>query len=121
MSYEENKMTIDDPRWAEEVLDEDYGPLQEPTDSYYRIALPKLASPGDQSWKDLSLCLVYPSVDFFNYRDTARAKEVCGECSVQAQCLDFAIRNGEDSGVWGGMTPDERKVYVRAGNHVAHD
>lgn len=37
-----------------------------------------------------------------------RAKSVCALCPVRAQCLGTALRNGEQHGVWGGLTPDER-------------
>lgn len=36
------------------------------------------------------------------------AKLVCLHCPVQAQCLEFALRNRERHGVWGGLTEDER-------------
>lgn len=36
------------------------------------------------------------------------AKAVCDECPAREPCLDFAMRTRQDSGVWGGMTEDER-------------
>ncbi len=36
------------------------------------------------------------------------AKAVCSDCPVQETCLDFALENDEQFGVWGGMTPSER-------------
>lgn len=38
----------------------------------------------------------------------ARAKEVCASCPIQQMCLKWALENAED-GVYGGMTPRERK------------
>jgi len=38
-------------------------------------------------------------------RDAMRA---CGLCPVRAQCLQWAIDNDEEYGIWGGATPDER-------------
>ena len=32
------------------------------------------------------------------------AKRVCGMCSVQQQCLQFALDEGEPHGIWGGVT-----------------
>lgn len=103
-----------DPRWAEEALDDDYGPLQEPTDNYYRIALPSLGDPGDDAWRKQSLCLVYPSIDFFNYRHKKDALAVCAECTVREECLDFALRNREESGVWGGVDEEGRRAILRS-------
>ncbi|WP_084961664.1 WhiB family transcriptional regulator [Thermoactinospora rubra] len=39
----------------------------------------------------------------------ARAKAVCARCQVQAECRDYALRSGESEGIWGGLTPDERR------------
>ncbi|PSL04256.1 WhiB family redox-sensing transcriptional regulator [Haloactinopolyspora alba] len=42
-----------------------------------------------------------------------RALEVCGRCPVRRACLDWALRVGEADGVWGGTTPDERRLIRR--------
>jgi WhiB family redox-sensing transcriptional regulator len=39
---------------------------------------------------------------------TARALRVCAGCQVRQECLDFAMRTGEQDGIWGGTTPEER-------------
>jgi WhiB family redox-sensing transcriptional regulator len=38
------------------------------------------------------------------------AKRICGQCRVDAECLAFALETGQDHGVWGGTTPEERRV-----------
>jgi WhiB family redox-sensing transcriptional regulator len=38
-----------------------------------------------------------------------RALEICSRCPVRAECLDFALWAHTEYGVFGGMTPDERK------------
>lgn len=38
-----------------------------------------------------------------------RAKEICQSCPVQGSCLQFALRGGEDVGIWGGLTASERR------------
>jgi WhiB family redox-sensing transcriptional regulator len=43
-----------------------------------------------------------------------KAQRICAECGVRQQCLDFAMRNGEMHGVWGGTTPEERIRARRA-------
>lgn len=45
------------------------------------------------------------------------AKQICDGCSVKAECLDFALSNGEDIGVWGGMSPRQRFILKRALYH----
>jgi WhiB family redox-sensing transcriptional regulator len=37
------------------------------------------------------------------------AQAICATCPVTAECLDFAVKNGEEDGVWGGLTPWQRK------------
>ena len=44
----------------------------------------------------------------------AAAKAVCGACPSQEPCLEFALASNQDSGVWGGLTEDERRVIRRA-------
>lgn len=36
------------------------------------------------------------------------ARNVCSRCPVWMDCLDFALDNDIEFGVWGGMTPAER-------------
>jgi hypothetical protein len=43
------------------------------------------------------------------------ARAVCSGCQVRAECLDYAIRNSEAHGVWGGLTPRERDELRRRG------
>ena len=43
----------------------------------------------------------------------ARAKEVCGQCPVQGECLDYALETNQDSGIWGGTSEEERRVLRR--------
>ncbi|MEV5680602.1 MULTISPECIES: WhiB family transcriptional regulator [unclassified Streptomyces] len=44
---------------------------------------------------------------------TEDAKAVCATCPVREQCLRWALENGQDSGVWGGMGEDERRALKR--------
>lgn len=41
------------------------------------------------------------------------AKRVCGRCPVSDDCLTWAISTGQDSGVWGGLSEDERRALKR--------
>jgi WhiB family transcriptional regulator, redox-sensing transcriptional regulator len=42
-----------------------------------------------------------------------KAKAICERCSVRAECLDYALRNREPHGIWGGLNEVERKALVR--------
>ena len=43
----------------------------------------------------------------------AEAKSVCRRCPVTESCLQWALESGQDSGVWGGMSEDERRALKR--------
>lgn len=62
-----------------------------------------------------SLTTFYPGRDGevggWNREDAdnvAKAKAVCKECGVSAECLDYAIEFEEVYGIWGGLTTRER-------------
>ncbi|CAM5627767.1 WhiB family transcriptional regulator [Streptomyces griseus] len=44
---------------------------------------------------------------------TAEAKTVCRSCPVQTACLEWALENGQDSGIWGGLSENERRALKR--------
>ena len=41
------------------------------------------------------------------------AKAVCRRCPVNSECLNWALTSGQDAGVWGGMSEDERRAVKR--------
>lgn len=43
----------------------------------------------------------------------ATAKAICGGCPVRAKCLRWALDTGQEYGVWGGMSEDERRSMKR--------
>lgn len=44
----------------------------------------------------------------------ADAKAVCRRCPVREQCLAWALASGQDFGVWGAMSEDERRALARS-------
>lgn len=46
---------------------------------------------------------------------TARylAKQVCNECVVRSECLEYALAHDQEFGVWGGLDQDERRALKR--------
>ena len=42
------------------------------------------------------------------------AKFVCLGCDVRMECLEWAMSTGQDAGVWGGLSEDERRALRRA-------
>lgn len=41
------------------------------------------------------------------------AKAICHRCPVTEECLRFALATGQDYGIWGGLTADERRALRR--------
>jgi WhiB family transcriptional regulator, redox-sensing transcriptional regulator len=48
----------------------------------------------------------------------AEAKAVCHRCTVASDCLAWALASGQDAGVWGGMSEDERRALKRRRTHI---
>jgi WhiB family redox-sensing transcriptional regulator len=44
----------------------------------------------------------------------ARAKAVCGSCPIQRGCLHWAMDTGQEAGVWGGTSEDDRRAMRRS-------
>lgn len=69
------------------------------------------------SWRDDALCK--DSKDnsglFFLERGEsgAPARDMCRQCTVRDECLEFALENREEIGIWGGLSARER-MTVRA-------
>ena len=69
------------------------------------------------SWQRDGLCTepaYVDSVEFFPERgeSTDEAKTVCARCIVRAECLDYAITEDIDVGVWGGTSARERRILT---------
>jgi WhiB family transcriptional regulator, redox-sensing transcriptional regulator len=43
------------------------------------------------------------------------AKLICRGCPVSATCLSLALATGQEAGIWGGLTEDERRRLHRRG------
>jgi WhiB family redox-sensing transcriptional regulator len=42
------------------------------------------------------------------------ARRYCAECPVRAECLEFALEQHIDHGVWGGASERERRRIARS-------
>lgn len=47
-------------------------------------------------------------------RQVEKAKAVCRRCSVTSECLRWALDTGQDTGVWGGLSEEERRALRQA-------
>lgn len=64
-------------------------------------------------WQESAACRREHPDTFFpdhgaNRTNIRYAKEICSGCPVRVECLEFAIANNDEYGIWGGMTPGER-------------
>ncbi len=71
-------------------------------------------------WRHRSLCRDVDPELFFPIGTTgpaalqvAEAKTVCQRCTVIEDCLTWALETGQDAGVWGGTSEDERRALKR--------
>jgi WhiB family redox-sensing transcriptional regulator len=71
-------------------------------------------------WRNSAACLSHEPELFFPIGTTgpaldhlATAQSVCRSCDVQQDCLEWALTNGVDYGVWGGLSEDQRRSLKR--------
>lgn len=67
--------------------------------------------PTLENWREFGECLQYFPEMFFPEKgeSTKDAKTACGKCAVTAFCLQYALDTNQKSGVFGGLSPRERK------------
>jgi WhiB family redox-sensing transcriptional regulator len=72
------------------------------------------------TWRDSAACLNVGPELFFPIGNAypallqiEEAKVVCSDCVVAETCLTWAMDSRQDSGVWGGMSRDERRALRR--------
>ncbi len=69
------------------------------------------------TWRDDSVCRGFDiSVFFPDESDAtaiAHAREICGSCPVQDDCVSYAVENNQNEGIWGGTTRQERRKLRR--------
>lgn len=84
------------------------------------ILVPNLAQADPDEWRDQALCRDTDPDLFFPVGTTGQAlvtidhaKSVCQQCNVTQECLDYALDTNQDSGVWGGLSEEERRAIRR--------
>lgn len=61
------------------------------------------------SCRDVDPELFFPAPK--DRRALAAARSVCATCPVIAECLKWALDNGQIDGVWGGLSEDELRAH----------
>jgi WhiB family redox-sensing transcriptional regulator len=83
--------------------------------------LPEAARTARADWRSRGACLAEDPELFFplsalgpGHDQIAAAKTVCAHCAVRAECLGFALGTGQEHGVWGGTSEEERRALRHA-------
>ncbi|MGI8794920.1 MAG: WhiB family transcriptional regulator [Acidimicrobiales bacterium] len=68
------------------------------------------------NWMDDGMCRDLDPAIFFPSDGVGVeiARTICGECPVRDECLEFALRNRIDHGVWGGASERQRRRVLRS-------
>ncbi|MFI7361614.1 WhiB family transcriptional regulator [Streptomyces sp. NPDC050149] len=81
-----------------------------------------------ENWRMLAACREADPDLFFPIGSTGPAlvqtedaKAVCRSCPVRQECLRWALDNGQDAGVWGGLDETERRALKRRSRRRAKD
>lgn len=81
-----------------------------------------------QNWRERAACRDEDPDLFFPIGTTGPAlvqtedaKAVCHGCPVRAECLRWALENGQDTGVWGGLDENERRALKRRSRRRAKE
>ena len=69
----------------------------------------------DTDWMALGNCRDEPPSLFFPSDGVGVeiARKLCATCPVKSPCLEYALRNRIDHGVWGGASERERRRILR--------
>ncbi|MEM8620818.1 MAG: WhiB family transcriptional regulator [Actinomycetota bacterium] len=67
------------------------------------------------AWMAEGNCRLYPPATFFPSDGVGvdRARKICRDCPVQERCLEYALGERIDHGVWGGCSERERRRILK--------
>lgn len=71
---------------------------------------------AEMDWTAYARCREADGEQFF-VRGSAQAQKairICNRCTVREECLDYALENAVDFGVWGGLTERQRRARLRS-------
>ena len=69
-----------------------------------------------EPWMSDALCAETAPEMFFPEKgaSSAAAKKVCAACDVRERCLEYALTNNLQDGIYGGRSPKERARLRRS-------
>lgn len=75
----------------------------------------------DTSWMARGNCAEQPPATFFPSDGVGveAARKVCATCPVKEPCLEYALEQRIDHGVWGGCSERERRRILKRRRELA--
>jgi WhiB family transcriptional regulator, redox-sensing transcriptional regulator len=69
----------------------------------------------DNDWMAAGNCRFEPPATFFPSDGVGVevAKRICDDCPAKAPCLEYALTNRIDHGVWGGTSERQRRRILK--------
>ena len=68
----------------------------------------------DFTWMDFAACHgADPDIFFAEtnwHANHEKARSYCRKCTVYKNCMKFAMDNDIEHGIWGGLSPSQRKI-----------
>ena len=94
-----------------------------PSGCVCRVSMARIGQNGgvmDTEWMAQGKCRDLPPETFFPSDGVGVevARRICADCPVKAPCLEYAMENHIDHGVWGGTSERERRRLARQRRHL---
>jgi WhiB family transcriptional regulator, redox-sensing transcriptional regulator len=69
----------------------------------------------ETTWMAHGLCQFEPPATFFPSDGVGveKAKKICAECPAKEPCLNYALENRIDHGVWGATSERQRRRMLK--------
>ncbi len=83
-----------------------------PTDRRIAHATPEFAIDGEHACAGQDPEISFPASQ--RYAEAIPALRICRQCPIRTACGTWAINTRQEFGVWGGMTPLQRRQALAA-------
>jgi WhiB family redox-sensing transcriptional regulator len=76
---------------------------------------------SETAWMAEGNCRLHPPSTFFPSDGVGvdRARKICRDCPVSSMCLEYALEQRIDHGVWGGCSERERRRILKRRREAA--
>ena len=93
----------------------------QPTVRFVEVEVTVDETPDEYAWMFHARCRGINPAEFFPSDGTGveTAQRVCAACPVRSECLEYALLNRIEHGVWGGASERERRRILRRRRDVA--